>query len=135
MKRITTIMMFIILLAGCAQNKGSFMDFAAIKNAERTMIKMNSAMEQYYVEEGAYPPQNVSFEDELKPYFISFNRDNEPIDKWPEMVEEVFKDGELVYESRDPETTYFIYGRAKDSENTVVFCRPALPHTEEETKE
>lgn len=133
MKRTVTIliMAILIILSGCSTAKGSFMDFAAIKNAERTMTKLNNLMEQYYVENGRYPLSSHSFEEEIRPYFITFNRNNEPIDQWVDMVDNVFHEGELQYETSDPEVTYFITGRAKDSNNTIVFCRPAIPHNEE----
>lgn len=133
MKRTVTIliMAILIILSGCSTAKGSFMDFAAIKNAERTMTKLNNLMEQYYVENGRYPLSSDSFEEEIRPYFITFNRNNEPIDQWVDMVDNVFHEGELQYETNDPEVTYFITGRAKDSNNTIVFCRPAIPHNEE----
>lgn len=136
MKRTVTILvvvmaLLIVLLSGCSTSKGSFMDFAAIKNAERTMTKLNNLMEQYYVENGRYPLSSDSFEEEIRPYFITFNRNNEPVDQWDDMVGNVFHQGKLHYETKDPAVTYFISGRAKDSDNTVIFCRPSIPHNEE----
>ncbi len=133
MKKFLTVfsLAMLIVFTGCSTVKGSFMDFAAIKNAERTMTKLNNLMEQYYVENGTYPQSPESFEEDLRPYFISFNRNNEPTDQWDDMVGNVFADGKLFYETNDPKITYFITGRALDSGNTVVFCRPAVPHTEE----
>ena len=137
MKKLIILLMIlsVIAITGCTESKGSFMDFASVKNAERTMIKLTNLMEQYYVENGTYPLSNEAFEDDMRPYFITYNRDNEPVDQWIDMVEEVFVDGVLHYETLDPKITYFITGRAKDSDNTIVFCRPAIPHEESETKE
>ncbi len=137
MKKFTIllIVLLVIILTGCTENKGSFMDFASVKNAERTMTKLTNLMEQYYVGNDAYPLSNETFEEDLRPYFISYNRENEPVDQWIEMVEDVFVDGVLHYETLDPKITYFITGKAKDSKNTIVFCRPAIPHEENKTKE
>lgn len=134
MKKTLTILIMlsvvIIAFSGCSKAKGSYVDFASIKDAQRTMVKLSNLMEQYYVNNGTYPSMDQDFEAELKEYFIVYNRNNEPVDKWKEMVTDVFTDGKLEYISPDPKVTYFIYGRANDSNNTLVFCRPAIPHEE-----
>ena len=124
----------IISFTGCTKAKGSYVDFASIKDAQRTMVKLSNLMEQYYVNNGRYPGADQDFETEMKEYFVVYNRNNEPVDKWKEMITDVFQDGKLIYMSPDPQVTYFIYGRANDSNGTLVFCRPALPHEPFEEK-
>lgn len=132
MKRFYVIMIALAVLMSlsCSENKGSFMDFAAIKDAQRTMTKFTNLMEQYYVEHETYPLDQTVFETDMRPYFITYNTENKPVDKWDEMVVKVFADKKVLYTTKDPKKSYFIYGKAKDSNNTIVFCRPAQPHTD-----
>ncbi|MEO0236898.1 MAG: hypothetical protein ABIN35_01520 [candidate division WOR-3 bacterium] len=118
----------IMVITSCSKTKGSFMDFAAIKDAQRTMTKLTNLMEQYYVEHESYPSTQQEFEEKLRPYFIVKNAEGQDVDKWPEMVEHVFADKTIFYQTTDPKKTYFAYGRAKDSNKTVVFCRPPIQH-------
>jgi len=124
----------VLFLSSCAKAKGSYLDFAAIKDAQRTMVKLTNLMEQYYVEHDTYPESGDVFVKEIKPYFITYNRKNEPVDKWKEMVEDAFVDGKLYYNTDNPKEKYFIYGKAKDSNGTIVYCRPAMLHKEGENK-
>jgi len=118
------------LLPSCGRAKGSFIDYAMIKDAQRTMIKLSNLMEQYYVEHDQYPADETVFEQELRPYFASSNINNESVDKWDEMVTNVFADKKMHYVVSNPKVTYFVYGRAKDSNKTYVFCRPSVQHVD-----
>lgn len=130
MKKFAVIMMIlaVIITASCTKSKGSFLDFAAIKDAQRTMTKLSNLMEQYYVEHETYPATQEQFETEIRPYFITYNTENQEVDKWGEMVGKVFQEGKITYVANDPKVAYFAYGKAKDSNGTVVFCRPAVQH-------
>lgn len=130
MKKFAIALMLISVLFtfSCTKNKGTSMDFAAIKDAQRTMTKLGNLMEQYYVENESYPLTQEQFEKDIRPYFITYNTENQEVDKWNEMVEKVFSGGKIIYTSNDPKKTYFAYGKAKDSNETVVFCRPAMQH-------
>lgn len=120
----------IILLPSCQRTKGTFIDYAMIKDAQRTMVKLSNLMEQYYVEHEQYPADQAAFEEGLKPYFTQTNRNNEVVDKWEEMVTNVFSDKTMHYVTNNPKVTYFVYGRANDMNKTYVFCRPAVPHVD-----
>ncbi|MGE3062718.1 MAG: hypothetical protein AB7T10_03705 [bacterium] len=135
MKKLAVVLMLILVLfsASCSKNKGSFLDFAAIKDAQRTMTKLSNLMEQYYVEHESYPVSQEQFEKDIRPYFITYNTENQEVDKWNEMVEKVFYEGKINYVTNDPKKAYFAFGKAKDSNNTVVFCRPAVQHDSTET--
>jgi len=130
MKKFAFSLMLISFLftISCTENKGSFRDFAAIKDAQRTMTKLSNLMEQYYVEHESYPATQEQFENDIRPYFITYNIENEEVDKWNEMVEEVFSEGKIIYTTKDPKKSYFVYGKANDSNKTLVFCRPAMRH-------
>ncbi|HAF07338.1 MAG: hypothetical protein QME48_06100 [bacterium] len=123
-----TFLLIVFLTVSCSKNKGSFMDFAAIKDAQRTMTKLTNLMEQYYVENETYPATQEEFVEKIRPYFIVKNAEGQDVDKWVEMVENVFTDKTIHYQTTDPKKTYFAYGRAKDSNSTIVFCRPPLQH-------
>ncbi len=125
-----TFLLIVVLLTSCSKNKGSFMDFAAIKDAQRTMTKLTNLMEQYYVEHETYPATQEEFMEKIRPYFIVKNAEGQDVDKWVEMVEHVFADKTIHYQTTDPKKTYFAYGKAKDSNNTIVFCRPPLQHVD-----
>ncbi|MDD3803163.1 MAG: hypothetical protein PHW02_02095 [bacterium] len=130
MKKFAVVLMLIMVLftLSCSKNKGTFLDFAAIKDAQRTMTKLSNLMEQYYVENESYPLNQEQFEKEIRPYFITYNTENQEVDKWDEMVEKVFYEGKINYITKDPKKAYFAFGKAKDSNKTVVFCRPAIQH-------
>lgn len=134
MKKLVSLTLFflltILVITSCSKPKGSFMDFAAIKDAQRTMTKLTNLMEQYYVEHETYPSTQQEFEEKLRPYFIVKNAEGQDVDKWPEMVEHVFADKKIYYQTTDPKKTYFAYGRAKDSNKTIIFCRPPIQHVD-----
>ncbi len=119
-----------VSIISCSKNKGTFIDFASIKDAQRTMTKLTNLMEQYYVEHESYPSTQEDFEEKIRPYFITKNAEGQDVDKWVEMVEHVFADKKIYYQTNDPKKNYFAYGRAKDSNKTIVFCRPPIQHVD-----
>ncbi len=138
------LMLFImVLFSGCAQ-KGTFMDKASIKQAERAIKKTRNSLEEYYVEKGHYPAPSADLGKELESYFTKTLRipdENNPdkytekqVNEWETTIKEAFLDGIVHYETPDTMTTYFIWARANDVNNTIICSRPVKVKTEEATK-
>jgi type II secretory pathway pseudopilin PulG len=132
MKNIILLLILIVLVVTAinCERKGSISDIAYLQQAQRSIVLVRNALEEYYMVNKKYPENNCNLEEVLKPYLLT---KGDSISKWDKDIESAFAKGPF-YTTEDPEINYFVKAYAKDSNKTPVTIRPATIRTKEEDK-
>jgi hypothetical protein len=113
---------FFIVLLGCGG--GGYRDEALLGQAKRSLNRIKNSLEQYWVENGSYPPEGANLESYLGIY----------IEDWNEFVLESFA-ADPVYLTPDSLTVYLVEVKAKDRMETPFTIRNQREPIEEEESE
>jgi type II secretory pathway pseudopilin PulG len=132
MNRLFCILIAIILalgFIGCKQ-KGSVSDKARIQQADRAIIFVRNAIEEYYTDHNTYPPDGANLEEVLMPYMPKTATSGDSITKWEKEIKPAFSEGPY-YSTQNPKINFFVKARAKDLNGTWVSVRPSIIREEE----
>lgn len=136
MKNVILLIILAVMVAtftNC-ERKGTISDTAYLQQAQRSIIFVRNALEEYYYDNKMYPQNNCNLKEVLQPYMpIVVSHDGDSMNKWEKDIEPAFSEGPF-YSSSDPEINYFVKGYAKDSNKTPVTVRPATVRIKEEDK-
>ena len=127
------LMIALILTVSNCERKGTITDITRIKQAEKAIIHVRNALEEYYIEHNTYPLQGVDLREALAPYMPkTMLVGGDSISRWEKDILPALSEGSLIYSSQDPELNYFVKARANDINKTLVSVRPTIIRKEEE---
>jgi hypothetical protein len=101
---------FFIVILGCGG--GGYKDEALLGQAKKSLNRIKTSLEQYWVENGSYPPEGASLGSYLGNY----------IEEWDNFILESFA-AEPVYLTPDSLTTYLVEVKALDRLETPLSIR------------
>jgi hypothetical protein len=132
-------LIFLVLLIAIAltvtncERKGTITDISRIKQAEKAILHVRNALEEYYIQHNTYPPQGVDLREVLAPYMPkTMLAGGDSISRWEKEIVPAFSEGSLTYTTQDPELSYFVKVRANDINKTLVSIRPSIIRKKEE---
>ena len=102
--------LFFIFVSGCGG--GGYRDEALLGQSKKSLNRVKTSLEQYWLERGSYPPEGADLGDRLSKY----------IEGWDDFVKESFS-GEPVYISPDSLTSYLVEVKARDHWKTPLVIR------------
>ncbi len=127
------LMIVLILTVSNCERKGTINDIIRIKQAEKAIIHVRNALEEYYIEHNTYPPQGVGLREVLVPYMPkTMSVEGDSISRWEKDILPALSERSLIYTSQDPKLNYFVKARANDINKTLVSARPSIIKKKEE---
>ena len=127
------LLIVIVLTVTNCERKGTITDISRIKHAEKAILHVRNALEEYYIEHNTYPPQGVDLREALARYMPkTMLAEGDSISRWEKDILPALSEGSLIYTSQDPELNYFVKARANDSNKTLVSVRPSIIRKKEE---
>ena len=135
MKNLLFLVLLIVMtltVTNC-ERKGTITDISRIKQAEKAILHVRNALEEFYIEHNTYPPQGVDLREALAPYMPkTMLVGGDSISRWEKDILPALSEGSLIYTSQDPELNYFVKARANDINKTLVSIRPSIIKKKEE---